>query len=70
MKLKIEDLKVESFETESNKKSMKGTVKGYNTIEPKHTDEPTCADTCEVKLSYYGSCYYTCQENCTERCTL
>ena len=66
MKLRIEDLKVESFETEVNKRAIKGTVKGYDWEEKC----PTMPVTCEIKPSYYDTCHFTCLENCTERCTL
>ena len=66
LKLNIDDLKVESFETTKNFKNVQGTVKGYR---------PTWEGTCDCTG---GTCYtvddctgVTCNPTCDEdTCTV
>ena len=68
LKLNLGDLKVESFEINSNK-IVKGTIKGEGPTEPVPLCEysldgpPTCWNTCET---CGASCPITCNPTCDE----
>lgn len=72
MKLNIEDLKVESFETTENSSESKGTAFGYadTGVQPcQWTISPTVYEaTCQGQDTCYSTCYgqnaYTCDDNC------
>ena len=57
LNLSIDDLKVESFETQTESKDFKGTVKGYESL-----DNTNC-NTCP--LTECITCRYTCGQGFT-----
>ena len=62
LKLKLDNLKVETFETQPQTNKLKGTVKGFDSLDNTNclTCEPTCfLPTCET-------CGYTCRTSCFE----
>ncbi len=57
LKLNLEDLKVESFETTNSPKKTKGTIVGYVT----ETDlKPVCGNTNIECPTNYNTCYNSC----------
>ncbi len=65
LKLNLEDLKVESFETVS-RKNKKGTINGNA---PTWPNDPTCAEECIT--AFTDPCdtqYNTCDESCGVSC--
>ena len=77
LKLSLEDLKVESFETISKIHGKNGTVKGFDEYDsiivcPQHSDgcpsnEPTCDDTCNPTCND-PTCLITCPNTCHDTC--
>lgn len=55
LKLNLEDLKIESFQTDSISKKSKGTIKGFIT----NTD-PRCNTECAGGNTCQNTCYNTC----------
>ncbi|HEX5871680.1 MAG TPA: pinensin family lanthipeptide [Longimicrobium sp.] len=54
LKLDLDHLAVESFETNAADGAQRGTVRGFN---------PTCENSC------LDTCYYTCGGSCAGTCT-
>jgi hypothetical protein len=70
LKLNLEDLKVESFETSINQKKRIGTIKGFappftetNCIQCEPTEQVECPT-----LSCGGTCPNTCLNTCAATC--
>ena len=60
LKLKLDSLKVETFETQPETEGLKGTIKGFDSLD--NTNCFSCAPTmCET-------CYYTCRLSCEATC--
>lgn len=70
MKLSLDDLKVESFQTTPENDANEGTVFGYITPGPGNTCDPGCTDT--LQASCNGTCddptCSTCEPTCGSTC--
>lgn len=61
--LKLDELRVDSFATESKQLDLRGTVEGHNSL------NGTCPFTCYTcQASCPGSCAYSCQGTCAGTC--
>lgn len=84
LKLEIDALRVESFQTTGVAREAAGTVRGHLdraaeedlvAITTLRTQEPSCFDTCKIscwgtcEASCGGTCEVSCDGGCTELCT-
>ena len=57
LKLKLDNLKVETFETQSETRELKGTIKGFETFQ-----RTNCGPTCMLRTC--ESCNVSCRVTC------